>query len=116
MGVESKDSVATPYLCSYNSHIMKAVGSRELKNRLGKYLRQVREGATILVTDRGRPVAELRPVAPAEGSETAALAKLAAEGLVTPPTTGGMAEEFVPARIEGETLSEAVVADRRDRI
>lgn len=44
---------------------MATVGARELKNRLGRYLRQVQGGETILVTERGRPVAELRPLSPA---------------------------------------------------
>lgn len=39
---------------------MKAVGVRELKNRLSEYLRQVRGGEQILVTDRGEVIAELR--------------------------------------------------------
>ena len=39
---------------------MKAVGVRELKNRLSEYLRLVRNGEEILVTDRGEVVAELR--------------------------------------------------------
>ena len=39
-----------------------AVGARELKTRLGTYLRRVREGRTVLVTDRGEPVAERRPL------------------------------------------------------
>ena len=38
------------------------VGARELKTRLGTYLRRVREGRTLLVTDRGEPIAELRPL------------------------------------------------------
>lgn len=44
---------------------MTTVGARELKNRLGRYLRQVEAGDTILVTERGRPLAELRPLPPA---------------------------------------------------
>ena len=102
--------------CSYNGHIMKSVGARELKNRLGGYLRQVRNGATILVTDRGTPIAELRPLAPLAGSEAAALASLAAEGLVSPPTRRRPAADYAPLRMEGEGLSEAVVADRHDRL
>jgi antitoxin (DNA-binding transcriptional repressor) of toxin-antitoxin stability system len=39
---------------------MKAVGVRELKNRLSAYLREVRGGEEILVTDRGEVVATLR--------------------------------------------------------
>jgi len=39
---------------------MKAVGIRELKNRLSEYLRLVQGGEEVLVTDRGEVVAELR--------------------------------------------------------
>lgn len=39
---------------------MKEIGIRELKNRLSEYVRQVREGEVIMVTDRGEVVAELR--------------------------------------------------------
>ena len=39
---------------------MRAVGIRDLKSRLSEYLRRVQDGETILVTDRGRVVAEIR--------------------------------------------------------
>ncbi len=40
---------------------MKAVGIRELKNRLSEYVREVRQGEEIQVTHRGEVVAEMRP-------------------------------------------------------
>ena len=43
--------------------LMKAVGVKQLKARLSEYLRHVRAGETILVTDREEVVAELRPAA-----------------------------------------------------
>jgi len=39
---------------------MMAVGVRELKAQLSRYLREVAAGETVLVTDRGRVIAELR--------------------------------------------------------
>lgn len=39
---------------------MKTVGLRELKNRLSAYVREVRSGQAVVVTDRGQVVAELR--------------------------------------------------------
>lgn len=39
---------------------MKAVAVKELKNSLSRYLREVATGEIVLVTDRGRVVAELR--------------------------------------------------------
>jgi antitoxin (DNA-binding transcriptional repressor) of toxin-antitoxin stability system len=65
---------------------MKAVAVRELKNRLSAYLREVARGEVVLVTDRGRVVAELRrpsgdlPPTTVDG----ALARLHAEGSLMP--------------------------------
>ena len=57
--------------------MMKAVGVRELKNRLSEYLRLVRAGEDVLVTDRGEVIAELRrPGAPAGGPHAALIEAL----------------------------------------
>lgn len=40
---------------------VKTTGVRELKAHLSAYLREVAAGEVVLVTDRGRVVAELRP-------------------------------------------------------
>ncbi len=64
---------------------MKTVGIRELKNHLSKYLREVRLGESVLVTDRGEVVAEFSP--PTRGLPDAmfpaGLLILARRGLVT---------------------------------
>jgi antitoxin (DNA-binding transcriptional repressor) of toxin-antitoxin stability system len=64
---------------------MKSVGVRKLKNRLSEYLRRVRLGESVLVTDRGEVVAELSP--PGQGqtdsSAPAGLLALAKRGLAT---------------------------------
>ena len=72
---------------------MKSVGLRELKNRLSAYVREVRSGEGVLVTDRGEVVAELIP--PGQGSDErgapSALAALARRGQLTlgaPKKTG----------------------------
>jgi antitoxin (DNA-binding transcriptional repressor) of toxin-antitoxin stability system len=64
---------------------MKTVGVRELKNRLSEYLRQVRSGATVLVTDRGEVIAELSPPGRLAhtGAEPPGLLVLAQRGLLT---------------------------------
>jgi antitoxin (DNA-binding transcriptional repressor) of toxin-antitoxin stability system len=79
--VDAVDNVAA---CGYIDG-MKSVGVRELKNRLSEYLRDVRAGEHVLVTDRGQVVAELAP--PGQGAHEsdvpAALATLARRGLAT---------------------------------
>jgi prevent-host-death family protein len=37
-------------------------GVRDLEARLSKYLRQVSQGQTVVITDHGRPVGRLSPV------------------------------------------------------
>lgn len=65
---------------------MKAVAVRELKSRLSAYLRDVARGEIVLVTDRGRVVAELRR--PSGEMSLAgvdeALERLHAEGVLVP--------------------------------
>jgi prevent-host-death family protein len=56
---------------------MRSIGIRELRQQASRYLREVQRGETIEVTDRGRPVARLVPVA-GDG----ALEQLAATGRV----------------------------------
>ena len=38
------------------------VGIRELKTRLGKYIKRVQAGGTVIVTDRGKPVGRIIPI------------------------------------------------------
>jgi antitoxin (DNA-binding transcriptional repressor) of toxin-antitoxin stability system len=64
---------------------MKTVSLRELKNRLSEYVREVRDGETVLVTDRGEVVAELHKPLPPEAREDPypGLLLLAQRGLLT---------------------------------
>ena len=57
---------------------MTSVGVRELKTHLSRYLQEVRAGETIVVTDRGKPVARIVPAQIPED-----IARLIAEGRVT---------------------------------
>lgn len=41
---------------------MRSIGVRELRQNASKYLRDVKRGETVEVTERGEPVARLVPV------------------------------------------------------
>ncbi len=64
---------------------MRTVGIRELKNRLSSYIRHVRSGETVRVTDRGEVVAELTPPGrgPTDATLPPGLLELAKRGLAT---------------------------------
>ncbi len=90
------------------------VGAREFKTRLGTYLRQVREGRTLTITDRGRPVATVTPVDMTGQSIEARLERLRAEGVVT-GTGKPLSRVHNPVDLKGRPLSEIIIEDREDR-
>jgi antitoxin (DNA-binding transcriptional repressor) of toxin-antitoxin stability system len=65
---------------------MEYTGIRELRNNLSRYLRKLKAGHVIAVTDRGQVVAEIR--APDNSPTTARLpqgyARLLAQGVIRP--------------------------------
>jgi prevent-host-death family protein len=89
------------------------VGARELKTRLGGYLQQVREGRTLVITDRGHPIAELKPLHGA--GEEARLEQLKVLGAVTRSENRPLAP-FRPIRSRGPSASDAILEDRNDRV
>jgi prevent-host-death family protein len=87
------------------------VGIRELRQHLTVYLRRVKTGEVLEVTDRGRPVALLTPL-PERGS---ALERLVASGRALPARTP-LAELDAPPALETEpSISDALDQQRGDR-
>ena len=88
------------------------VGTKDLKNQLSHYLREVRRGHRVYVMDRGRVVAEIRAVSPAQGRTQKRLQELAARGDLV--LGDGNIEDIEPLRVlrRGARLSAAVLEDR----
>ena len=91
---------------------MKQVGVRELKNSLSAYLRRVKKGETVVVTERGKAVAILKrePSDPLQRR----LEALQEKGLIRLGEGGklrglGMKRK----KVKGSPLSDAVLEDRR---
>ena len=82
------------------------VGIRDLRNNLSHYLDRVRAGDELVVTDRGRAIAQLLPL----GGERA-LDRLIAAGVVTPAVSPKRASPL-PVETAG-TVSDLVAAQRR---
>lgn len=91
--------------CSYTVGV--EVGIRELRADLSRYLKRVREGEEIVVTDRGMPIALITP---AKGRSK--LDELIAAGILTPAPRKGPRKPPRPVRIKG-TVSDLVAEQRR---
>jgi len=91
---------------------MKKVGSREFKNRQGYYLARVRKGETLVVTDRGKPVAKVEPVTEWESlTVDEKLDELARQGHIR-RGRGGPLRPVKPLPLRGKPLSEMISEDR----
>jgi prevent-host-death family protein len=93
--------------------VMERVGVRELRQNLSVYLRRVRRGEALEVTERGRPVATLQPLDQIDDP----LARLEARGLVVRRGKGNLAQLPPPQKVKlDRPLSEILEELREDRI
>jgi prevent-host-death family protein len=107
---ESYDVGTYPRSCAVETV---TVGARELKARLGRYPQVVREGGTVVVTDRGKPIARLTPIAETESFEerTRALVKA---GLVQ-WGGGRLTDREPPATLIGDKTVAGILIEQRER-
>ncbi|MFZ4519381.1 MAG: type II toxin-antitoxin system Phd/YefM family antitoxin [Microthrixaceae bacterium] len=83
------------------------VGVRDLKAHLSEYLGRVRDGETLVVTDRGRPVARLVPY----GADSV-LERGFDEGWVEPPRRHGGLEPVTQRASASRSVLEVLAEDR----
>jgi prevent-host-death family protein len=89
---------------------MITVGIRELKNKLSRYLRHVKHGRSITITQRGQSVAVLMPAAAHPDAQLAR--ELAQKGIGSwKGTKPKGASKRV--RVKGKPVSQIVLEERR---
>ena len=86
------------------------VGVRELRQNLSVYLRRVKAGETLEVTEHGQPVARLEPTRPESMS---ILDRMIAEGRATPATYDHR-QVPPPPRIPGSRPLSQIILEMRD--
>ena len=89
--------------------IQNEVGIRELKARLSAYLRHVKAGGTVTITERGTPIGRIVPLAQSTEAQLEALSQV---GLVA--WSGERLPPLVPvARATGDrTVADLLLEDR----
>jgi hypothetical protein len=103
----------------HNGMQLRTVGVKELKNNLSAYLREVRRGIRIFVSDRGVIVAELRE--PLQDSvsppfSTPALADWISSGIVSAPSAKKEKLSLSPVKICSGIALELLEAEREEEI
>ena len=93
---------------------MRTVGLKTLKNKLSEYVRLAAAGETVVITDRGRVVAE---IVPPRSKPESIIERGVREGWITPAIRG---PDWPPPRnpIKGYTLEQLLAEldkDREDR-
>ena len=89
---------------------MTTVGVRELRDRLGKYLRRVADGERLVVTQRGEPIALLIPPNPVE--QEYGLRAMVDEGLASWSGEKPRGARS-PVAVRSGSLGRAIIEDRR---
>ena|SRR5687767_13407961 len=90
-----------------------SVGVRELKAKLSEHLDRVKAGATVTVTERGRPIARLVPIERIEPPEK--LKPLIEAGLVSWSGLPSLPYNPLPLQGSGKTPSQMISEDREHR-
>jgi prevent-host-death family protein len=92
------------------------LGLREANQHFSKAIKAVRRGKEVILTDRGRPIAVIKPVK-AEPDVEATVKAMADEGLITLPSRRGPtpAPRWKPVSVKGKPVSQTIIEDREDR-
>jgi prevent-host-death family protein len=86
------------------------VGTRELKNRLSQYLRRVKAGEIVIITEHGKPVGQITPI---PNDLTGRMLKLAELGVIE--WNGQAVPTYQPQAVNrGEGLLSDLVLGQRE--
>jgi len=92
------------------------LGLREANQQFSKAIKAVRAGKEVVLTERGHPIAVIKPIR-GEDTQEAALQAMTDEGLITPAARKGPmpAPRWRPVKVKGKPLSQTIIDDREDR-
>jgi prevent-host-death family protein len=93
------------------------LGLREANQRFSKAIKAVRAGKEVVLTERGQPIAVIKPIKTKEALEIAIQA-MVDEGFLKPASRKGPTPtpRWRPMKVKGKPLSQTVIDDREDRV
>ena len=92
------------------------MGLREANQSFSKAIKAVKEGKEVVLTERGKPIAVIKPLAKEDNLETT-VQRLEAEGLLRPALKRGPLPKptWKPVRVKGKLMSQTVSDEREER-
>ena len=92
------------------------IGLREANQRFSRAIKAVRAGKEVVLTERGHPIAVIKPIKD-EDAQEATLHAMADEGLIRPAARKGPmpTPRWRPVKVKGKPLSQTIIDDREDR-
>ena len=92
------------------------LGLREANQHFSRAVKAVRAGQDVVLTERGRPIAVIKPLRNSDNEE-AGLRAMAAEGVIVPPARKGPMPRprWKPTLVKGRPVSRSIIEDREER-
>ena len=92
------------------------MGLREANQRFSKAIKAVKAGKEVVLTERGKPIAVIKPLELEETLE-AKIRRLETEGLLRPALKRGPmpTPSWKPIRIRGTSMSQTISEERDER-
>ena len=93
------------------------LGLREANQQFSKAIKAVRAGREVVLTERGQPIAVIKPIKEKDVPGVA-LQAMIDEGLIKPAIRKGLTPtpRWRPVKVKGKPLSQTVIDDREDRV
>jgi prevent-host-death family protein len=88
----------------------------EAKNRLSALIDRVKAGSSVLIVERGRPVARLEPLTSIKGEQGGRLSRLLRDGLIRPRRGAAPRDVFTsrPPRVRGNASAVDLLLKERE--
>jgi prevent-host-death family protein len=89
------------------------IGLREANLHFSKYVKMVKDGKEVVLTERGMPIAVIKPI-PHEGETESRVKVLEEQGILKRARKGAF-PVHKPITIRGKPISEIVAEEREER-